>query len=164
MHVYTPCRCDKLHFDALNVVGRMRRDFDDLRHGRNRRTPSLRMPGAAPSARECIRHVACDGELHCTVPQLRELSWDVAHVQSESLIRMPSGLMLTGWHRHDYDYVVVPLFDGTLEIDLGKGERIIAQMQNGVPYYRDLGNEHDVINNNDFECVFVEMELIEPKS
>lgn len=70
----------------------------------------------------------------------------------------------TGWHRHDYDYVVVPLFDGTLEIDLGKGERIIAQMQNGVPYYRDLGTEHDVINNNDFECVFVEMELIEPKS
>jgi quercetin dioxygenase-like cupin family protein len=70
----------------------------------------------------------------------------------------------TGWHRHGYDYVVVPQFDGTLEIDLGNGERVIAQMQNGVPYYRELGTEHDVINANDFECAFVEIELLEPKT
>ncbi len=69
----------------------------------------------------------------------------------------------TGWHRHDYDYVVVPLFDGMLEIDLGDGERVTAQMQNGVPYYREFGTEHDVINANDFECAFVEIELLEPK-
>jgi quercetin dioxygenase-like cupin family protein len=69
----------------------------------------------------------------------------------------------TGWHRHDYDYVVVPLFDGRLEIDLGNGERVTAQMQNGIPYYRELGVEHDVINANDFECAFVEIELLEPK-
>lgn len=67
----------------------------------------------------------------------------------------------TGWHRHAYDYVVIPLFDGVLEIDLGKGERVEAQMQNGVPYYRELGVEHDVINGNDFECAFVEVELLE---
>ena len=24
----------------------------------------------------------------------------------------------TGWHRHAFDYIVVPLFDGVLEIDL----------------------------------------------
>ncbi|WP_299683911.1 cupin domain-containing protein [uncultured Tateyamaria sp.] len=71
----------------------------------------------------------------------------------------------TGWHRHAYDYVVIPLFDGTLEIDLGNGERTTAQMQNGVPYYRTLGVEHDVINGNDFECAFVEVELLEdPKA
>ncbi|SLN36757.1 hypothetical protein ROA7450_01747 [Roseovarius albus] len=69
----------------------------------------------------------------------------------------------TGWHRHEYDYVVVPLFDGVLEIDLGKGERVIAQMQNGVPYYREIGVEHDVINGNDFECAFVEVELLEAR-
>ena len=69
----------------------------------------------------------------------------------------------TGWHRHAYDYVVIPLFDGVLEIDLGEGERVTAQMQNGVPYYRDLGVSHDVINGNDFECAFVEVELLEPK-
>lgn len=68
----------------------------------------------------------------------------------------------TGWHRHAFDYVVVPLFDGLLEIDLGNNERVQAQMQNGVPYFRTLGVEHDVINGNDFECAFVEIELLEP--
>ena len=66
----------------------------------------------------------------------------------------------TGWHRHDFDYVVVPLFDGTLEIDTGGGERTMAPMKNGVPYYRELGVEHDVINGNDFECAFVEIEIL----
>ena len=69
----------------------------------------------------------------------------------------------TGWHRHAFDYIVVPLFDGVLEIDLGNGERGTAPMQNGVPYFRELGVEHDVINGNDFECAFVEVELLEPK-
>ncbi|WP_422025094.1 cupin domain-containing protein [Roseovarius sp.] len=69
----------------------------------------------------------------------------------------------TGWHRHAFDYIVVPLFDGVLEINLGNGERVTAPMQNGVPYFRELGVEHDVINGNDFECAFVEVELLEPK-
>ncbi|MEQ6248823.1 cupin domain-containing protein [Sulfitobacter sp. HNIBRBA3233] len=67
----------------------------------------------------------------------------------------------TGWHRHDFDYVVVPLFDGVLEIDTGGAERIHAEVQNGVPYYRPLGAEHDVISANDFECAFIEIELLE---
>ena len=70
----------------------------------------------------------------------------------------------TGWHRHENDYVVVPLFTGVLEIDLGNGERTTAQMTNGVPYYREIGIEHDVINGNDFECAFVEVELLEDRS
>ncbi|GAA6163161.1 cupin domain-containing protein [Pelagimonas sp. KU-00592-HH] len=69
----------------------------------------------------------------------------------------------TGWHRHAYDYIVVPQFDGILEIDLGNGERTTATLQKGVPYYRDLGVEHDVINGNDFECAFIEIELLEPR-
>jgi len=69
----------------------------------------------------------------------------------------------TGWHRHAYDYVVVPLFDGILEIDLGHGERVKAKMQNGVPYFREIGVEHDVINGNDFECAFVEVELLQSR-
>lgn len=70
----------------------------------------------------------------------------------------------TGWHRHEHDYVVVPLFDGTLEIDLGGGERTTATLQTGVPYFRNLGVEHDVINGNDFACAFVEIELLETPS
>ncbi len=70
----------------------------------------------------------------------------------------------TGWHRHEYDYVVIPLFDGVLDIDLGEGESMQAQLKNGVPYFRETGVEHDVINGNDFECAFVEVELLETKS
>ena len=69
----------------------------------------------------------------------------------------------TGWHRHAHDYVVVPQFDGVLEIDLGGDEEVVAQMQSGVPYFRELGVEHDVRNGNDFECAFVEIELLEPR-
>lgn len=68
----------------------------------------------------------------------------------------------TGWHRHAYDYVVVPMFDGELEINLGEDELVKAEMRRGVPYFRQLGVEHDVINSNDFECAFVEIELLEP--
>lgn len=66
----------------------------------------------------------------------------------------------TGWHRHEYDYVVIPLFDGFLEIDTGSGEKTKAEMKNGVPYFRNCGVEHDVINGNDFECAFVEVEFL----
>lgn len=41
----------------------------------------------------------------------------------------------TGWHRHAYDYVVIPQFDGTLEIDLGNSQRTNAELQKGVPYH-----------------------------
>lgn len=67
----------------------------------------------------------------------------------------------TGWHRHAYDYVVVPLFDGFLEIETGGGHRSTAEMQQGVPYFRKVGVEHDVISANDFECAFVEIEFLD---
>ncbi|WP_419911004.1 cupin domain-containing protein [Hoeflea sp.] len=69
----------------------------------------------------------------------------------------------TGWHRHQYDYVVVPMFDGVLEIDLGNGEMTDAKLQNGIPYFRNAGVEHDVINGNDFECAFIEIEFLKPE-
>ena len=67
----------------------------------------------------------------------------------------------TGWHRHAHDYVVVPLFDGDLEIRNAQGELTTAAMKTGIAYYRQRGVEHDVISGNDFECAFVEIELIE---
>lgn len=68
----------------------------------------------------------------------------------------------TGWHKHGYDYVIVPLFDGELEIETADGERSISTLKTGVPYFREAGVEHDVINANDFECAFIEVELMEP--
>ncbi len=64
----------------------------------------------------------------------------------------------TGWHRHELDYVVVPLLDGNLRIVTEGGVETIAELKKGVPYYRDLGVEHDVINANHYEFVFVEVE------
>lgn len=64
----------------------------------------------------------------------------------------------TGWHRHGHDYVVVPLTDGKLLLETPDGERE-AQLMTGVPYFRNEGVEHNVVNANDFEFVFVEVEV-----
>ena len=65
----------------------------------------------------------------------------------------------TGWHRHEMDYVVVPMVDGELELVGPDGARSRAQLKQGVPYFRNAGVEHDVINANAFEFAFVEIEL-----
>ncbi len=65
----------------------------------------------------------------------------------------------TGWHKHELDYVVVPLTTGQLKIQTSKTEFVIADLVAGVPYYRDLGVEHDVINHNDYEFAFIEVEI-----
>ncbi|MGI9302222.1 MAG: cupin domain-containing protein [Gammaproteobacteria bacterium] len=65
----------------------------------------------------------------------------------------------TGWHRHEYDYVVVPMLDGKLRIVTEGGEENIVELKHGAPYFRNVGVEHDVINANDFEYVFVEVEF-----
>lgn len=67
----------------------------------------------------------------------------------------------TGWHKHEFDYIVVPVQDGVLEI-VDKDRNITtAFLKKGMPYYRDLGVEHDVINGNDVEFAFVEVEFLE---
>lgn len=64
----------------------------------------------------------------------------------------------TGYHRHDWDYVVVPLCDGTLRLVEPCGTREVA-LKAGVSYARPAGVEHEVINANGFEFAFVEIEL-----
>ncbi|MGI9484103.1 MAG: cupin domain-containing protein [Hyphomicrobiales bacterium] len=65
----------------------------------------------------------------------------------------------TGWHRHRYDYVVVPMMDGALDIEGPDGERNRAELKQGAPYFRNAGVEHDVINGNDSEFAFIEIEV-----
>ena len=64
----------------------------------------------------------------------------------------------TGWHVHAYDYVVVPLTTGRLLLDTPDGSTT-SELVAGQSYSRDKGVEHDVINDNDFDFVFVEIEL-----
>jgi len=65
----------------------------------------------------------------------------------------------TGWHRHEYDYVVVPLVDGNLKIVSDGDVETIVELKSGVPYFRNVGVEHNVINANDFEFAFIETEF-----
>lgn len=64
----------------------------------------------------------------------------------------------TGWHRHGHDYVIVPLMDGKLKLLTAEGESF-GEMKAGVPYFRKEGVEHDVINANETEYAFIEIEL-----
>lgn len=64
----------------------------------------------------------------------------------------------TGEHVHGYDYVVVPLTTGKLRLIEPDGTRDVELLA-GAPYARPAGVAHNVVNVNDFEFVFVEVEL-----
>ena len=64
----------------------------------------------------------------------------------------------TGAHVHAYDYVVVPLTTGTLRLEEAERVREV-RLQAGVAYARSAGVAHNVINANDHEFGFVEIEL-----
>ncbi len=65
----------------------------------------------------------------------------------------------TGWHKHDHDYVVVPMTTGKLLLEEPGGTSRHAQLTAGISYTRLAGVEHDVINDNDTEFVFIEIEM-----
>jgi quercetin dioxygenase-like cupin family protein len=66
----------------------------------------------------------------------------------------------TGWHRHEHDYVVVPLTTGKLKLVGDEAsETVTAELEAGRPYFRKAGVEHDVVNANEFEFAFLETEL-----
>jgi beta-alanine degradation protein BauB len=65
----------------------------------------------------------------------------------------------TGAHVHAHDYIVVPLTTGKLRLVAPNGTASEAELATGVPYARDAGVAHDVINPNPFEFSFIEIEL-----
>lgn len=68
----------------------------------------------------------------------------------------------TGWHRHGHDYVIVPLTDGTLTLDLPGGQQAQAQLTQGVPYSRRVGVEHNVTNGSTTSPLsFLEVEVVD---
>jgi quercetin dioxygenase-like cupin family protein len=64
----------------------------------------------------------------------------------------------TGAHRHDYDYVVVPLTAGLLKA-IGAAGETLAELVPGKAYFRKAGVEHDVVNAGAEPFAFVEVEL-----
>ena len=65
----------------------------------------------------------------------------------------------TGWHRHEYDYVILPLHTCQLKIVTKDAADSIEELVAGVPYYCELGSEHDVISPNSDEFAFIEVEI-----
>lgn len=89
----------------------------------------------------------------------------VLHIQDDRFRvtewRFPPGAE-TGWHRHDHDYVIVPLTDGVLHLDLPEGAKAEAKLTQGLPYSRRVGVEHNVINGSDTApLAFLEVEVVD---
>ncbi|MGI9394427.1 MAG: cupin domain-containing protein [Boseongicola sp.] len=65
----------------------------------------------------------------------------------------------TGWHRHEYDYVITAVTECQMRLDEpGKGTREVT-VAAGDAYRRSEGVEHNVINAGDRPMAFVEVEL-----
>lgn len=65
----------------------------------------------------------------------------------------------TGYHRHEYDYVVVPVMSGCLKLIGPDGAESFSDLEGGFSYFRGAGVEHNVINATDGPFAFVEIEL-----
>ncbi len=65
----------------------------------------------------------------------------------------------TGHHRHEYDYVIVPVTGGTFAVvDPGGATREMTQ-EAAAAYTGREGTEHNVINRSGRTAIFVELEL-----
>ena len=64
----------------------------------------------------------------------------------------------TGYHVHGRDYVVVPMTSGKLRLVEPDGVRDV-DLAAGASYARTAGVAHNVVNINDYEFAFIEIEL-----
>ena len=65
----------------------------------------------------------------------------------------------TGEHRHEYDYLVVPVTGGTFTVIEPDGSTRELAQDAGVPYPGKAGTEHNVVNASGRAATFVEIEL-----
>ena len=65
----------------------------------------------------------------------------------------------TGFHIHQWDYVVIPQTNGQLLIIDDNEVETITTLIKGEPYYRKAGVSHNVINNGEEKLVFIELEI-----
>lgn len=64
-------------------------------------------------------------------------------------------------HRHEYEYVVVPLVTGTMHVMNADGSEIVANLETGVSYTRAPGAEHRIENRGDtLTIIFNEVEKL----
>lgn len=82
---------------------------------------------------------------------------DAPHVRV-TRYRFPPG-SATGWHRHAFDYVVVPIVPGILTMVDREGNETRSTLRFGESYARPAGVEHDVVNTSEAEVAFIEIEM-----
>ncbi|WP_181275080.1 cupin domain-containing protein [Brevibacterium oceani] len=64
-------------------------------------------------------------------------------------------------HKHEHEYVVVPMVTGTMHVRNFDGTEIHAELEAGVSYTRPAGSEHEVSNpGGSTDVVFVEVERL----
>lgn len=66
----------------------------------------------------------------------------------------------TGPHRHEHDYVVLPLTDARMAVCDAEGSEAVSTLAAGVAYFREAGAEHNVRNPASDVLDFVEVELL----
>lgn len=65
----------------------------------------------------------------------------------------------TGWHEHEYDYVITAITDCNMKIENPDGVDTLVSVAAGDAYRRNAGVKHNVINNSKIPMSFVEIEL-----
>ena len=68
----------------------------------------------------------------------------------------------TGEHRHQYDYVVVPITASRMHITNADGSQMTSDLAPGYSYYRTAGAQHNVRNAGLDILDFVEVEVVRP--
>lgn len=64
-------------------------------------------------------------------------------------------------HKHDYEYVVVPMVTDAMHVRNSDGTSLVADLEAGVSYTRSAGSEHEVSNpDGTNDIVFVEVERL----
>ena len=98
-----------------------------------------------------------DRPLRCREPATGTVQIDDEHVRVVRWDFNPGAE--TGWHRHGFLYVVVPVTDGALLIELPDGATATAALEAGRAYTRAAGVEHNVVNAGAAPLCFVETEV-----
>jgi beta-alanine degradation protein BauB len=65
----------------------------------------------------------------------------------------------TGRHRHEFDYVVVPVSGGQFRVTDADGSIRTMTQTAGAPYLGSAGTDHEVASVNAVAVSFVEVEL-----
>lgn len=65
----------------------------------------------------------------------------------------------TGDHRHEHDYIVVPVTGGTFAVTNRDGTTRELDQAAGAAYLGRAGTDHNVVNRSGRTAVFVEIEL-----